>query len=372
MIELIAHTLNIKLAEPITISFHTWRYIENILVTLRYQGLEGYGEAAPFKPITGDSQAEVIGILKGLPALDLDPEKDSPERLHGLLDTRVPSQTLKAAIDFAYHDLLGKRKGIPSYQLYANTPACVPNTITLFIKDSPAEVREAAATIYRKYPHLKILKIKLKGRDDFERIQAIQSASPTGMAFTLDANQAFADPREAAHTINRIVGTLRNVILVEEPCPKGDLDKLAYVKENVRDTMVFADESAATIDDAKRVIAAQAAHGINIKLQKAGGIWPGRLIASLCKKANLKVMVGSMLEGPLANMAGVHFAVSTPNVTLSDLDMDLDMPAHVQGMASFQNGVRAPNEKPGFGIIYNQRQMQALMREGELIYERIV
>jgi hypothetical protein len=54
----------------------------------------------------------VIGILKGLQALDLDPETDSLERLH---------------------DLLGKMKAIPRCQLYSNSSVRVPNTI---IKDS--------------------------------------------------------------------------------------------------------------------------------------------------------------------------------------------------------------------------------------------
>jgi L-alanine-DL-glutamate epimerase-like enolase superfamily enzyme len=112
-------------------------------------------------------------------------------------------------------------------------------------------------------------------------------------------------------------------------------------------------------------IVARAAYGINIKLQKAGGIWPG-------KKVKLMVMVGSMLEGPLANMAGLHFAVSAPTVMLSDLDMDLDMPEHVRGRARLEGRMRLPGEGPGFGIEYDHDKIRALIRSGKLIYERII
>lgn len=372
MIQITAYRLNVKLDNPITISFHTWRFIENVLVSLRFRDLEGLGEAAPFKPITGDSQEELVSILRELPVLEIDPQKDSLDILHAFLEKRVPSQTLKAAIDFAYHDLLGKMRNVPCYRLYAKRPTCVPNTITLFIQSSPSEVERAAAEIFKKYPHLKILKIKLKGENDLERVRAIRGVAPAGMAYTLDANQGFVDPRAAVSVINGIVAELGNVLLAEEPCPKGQLEKLRYVKENVEGTLIFADESAATLDDARRVIAAQAAHGINIKLQKAGGIWPGKLIAGLCEKAKLRVMVGSMLEGPLANMAGVHFVASTPQAMISDLDMDLEMPEHVQGRAAFVNGVRLPNQGSGFGIHYDHDRIRSMMQSGTLIYERII
>ncbi len=371
MLEIEAYRLNVRLESPITISFHTWRFVENILVRLKYREFEGLGEAAPFKPITGDSPQELIGELQGLPELDLDPEQDTAEDLHLLLDPLVRSQTLRAAIDFAWHDLLGKIRGIPSYQLYAPRALPVPNTVTLFIKDSPLEVGRSAEALFCKYPDLSVVKIKLKGEDDLPRIEAIRRVAPAAMKFTLDANQGFSEPRTAVTVINNAVEVLGRVLLVEEPCAKGHLDKLKYVKENVRGTMIFADESAATIEDARRVVAAEAAHGINIKLQKAGGFWPGKLIASLCREAGLSVMVGSMLEGPLANMAGVHFAVSTPGVMLSDLDMDLELPEHALGRAAFTDGMRWPNEKPGFGVQYDEARMRSLIDAGEMVYEKI-
>lgn len=370
--ELQAFKINFKLKSPISISFHTWYYRENILIVLKHKDYQGLGEAAPFKPITGDSQEEVIEELIRLKSLPLNPEKDSLEKLHQFLNQKINSQTLKCALDFAYHDILGKIKKMPVYKLYREKPSFIYNSVTVFIKETPEKTAKEAKKIYKKYPHLRLLKIKLKGKGDIERVKAIKKVSPSQIKFVLDANQGFKDPKEAVEVLTRIRNILQDVILVEEPCPKGDLKKLKFVKEHLKKTLVFADESAATLEDAKKVIDKKAAHGINIKLQKAGGIWPGKQIAKLCQKAGFKIMVGSMMEGPVSITAGVHFAVSTPNLILTDLDMDLDMPKHTREESKFINGKRTVSLNSGLGVFYNFNRIKELKKRGLVIFEKIL
>lgn len=371
MLQISAYRLNFKLAEPISISFHTWHYSENVIIKISYNGLTGFGEAAPFKPITGDSQQDVLKYSKLISNLDVNPENDDLEKLHTLLDEKIKNyHTLKAALDFAYHDLLGKIKKVPVYKLYTEKIRTVDNTVTVFIKDSLDETANEAKRIFKKYPHLKLMKIKLKGENDLDRVKAIKSNAPKSIKFTLDANQAFKDPKKAVEDITVIGKVLGKVVLVEEPCPKGELSKLKFVKDHLEKILVFADESAATIEDAKKVVKKGAAHGINIKLQKAGGIYPAKKIAQICQQAHLKVMVGCMLEGPLSISAGVHFAVSTPNVILTDLDMDLDMPKHSLGEAKFKNGQRIPVQKFGLGVSFQKDKLKYLSQKGGLIYDQ--
>lgn len=370
MISVRAYRYNTKLDAPISISFHTWYFRENVLIELEYNGEKGYGEAAPFKPITGDSQEEVIKEVKKISSIPLDPEKDGLTGLDTYVQT-IHSYTLKAAIDFAYHDLLGKLKGVPVYALYQPTPTLVDNSVTVFIKDTVEETAAEAARLYKAFPEMKILKIKLKGENDVERTKAIKSVSPSHMKFIVDANQGFTDEKKAVADLTEVGNILRHVILVEEPCPKGELAKLKYVKENVPNMLVFADESAATYEDAKAVVTANAAHGINIKLQKAGGIAEGKKIAKLCEEKELKIMVGSMLDGPIATAASIHFAISTKHVILSDQDMDLEMPSHETGKLAFTNGQRIPNNVPGFGITFDMDKINNLVQKGEMVFEEV-
>ena len=372
MIKVSGHRYEYKLDEPLSISFHTWYYRENVIVKLAYGEHCGYGEAVPFKDITNDSQNEVIDEVKKIKSLEIDPLKTNFEEFHKYLKKiGVKSITLFAAFDFAYHDLLAKMNNIPSYKLYSDNINYIPNSVTIFLKPSLEETANEAKRIIKEYPHLKVMKIKLKGEGDIERCKAIRSAINNDISFMLDANQGFNDPRDAVRTINELSTILGNIILVEEPCPKGEIEKLKYVKDNIDCTKIFADESALDLNDVKKIIKTAAADGINIKLQKTGGIWPARVIAEECKKHGLQVMVGSMLEGPLAIAAGVHFAAATDNVVLTDLDMDLDMKKHTEAVIEFEDGMRPPSNLPGLGIEFDKKLLDILKKEEILKFEQV-
>ena len=366
-----AYKMNFKLAEPLAISFHTFYYRENVLVKLRWNGIEGLGEAAPFKPITGDSQEDVINSLETLNLAEINPETTTLDDFATYLDTHIKGQTTKCALDFAYHDLVGKIKGVPIYKLYVPKTRLIPNSVTVFI-NNPEATKKETRRLLALYPHLQVLKIKLKGKDDLERVKVIKKVCPPHLKFILDANQGFTDPKKAVIELNKIVELLGNVILIEEPCPKGELDKLKYVKDHIKGTLIFADESVVDYRDAERIVKTQAAHGINIKLQKAGGIVLGKRLAQLAKQGGLKVMVGSMLEGPIAITCCVHFGVSTDNVILTDLDMDLDLPTHQNGEAKFKNGCRIPTNRPGHGVNLLLEKIEKLAKTGDLFFERVV
>ncbi len=373
MIDLNAYSYNSKLSEPLAISFHTFYYRKNVLIQLHYQEMVGIGEAAPFKPITGDDQQEVLEQAKLLQTLSLDPTVDGVEELHAYMDDKnITSHTLRAAVDFAYHDLLGKLQQAPVYKLYSDKPMLADNCLTIFVKATPEETIQDLKNLYTREPEISIMKIKLKGEGDIERAKVIKSASPDHMRFTVDANQGFSDEKEAVRVLNEIQKILGEVILVEEPCPKGELEKLKYVKDNVENMLVFADESAATVEDAKSVIEHNAAHGINIKLEKAGGIWPSKQIAKMCIENDFKIMVGCMLEGPFALAAGAHFAVSTPNIVLAELDGDNELPSHTTTMIPTIKGKRAPFNTPGFGIALDTKKLEELTKNKILIYEKVV
>ncbi|MCP4177998.1 MAG: hypothetical protein GY756_09545 [bacterium] len=372
MIEISGYIYNYKLDSPLSISFHTWYYRNNLIVELKYDNFIGLGEAAPFKPITGDTQEEAINDIKSISALDLNPLKDDLSSLHDKLDElNIKSATLRAAIDFAYHDLKGKILNIPCYNLYSDKFRNIPNSVTVFIKDSIDETVLETKRILNLYPNLKVLKIKLKGNEDIERCKAIKKIANKNIAFTLDANQGFHNPDDAVKTLNRIINILDNVTLIEEPCPKNDLDKMKFVKDNIIGSLIFADESAVNLRSVQNIIKHNAADGVNIKLQKTGGIWPAKEIAKLCNDANLKVMVGEMLDCTIATTAGIHFSGSTDNVILTDLDMDLDLISHVDGAPDFKNGCRTQNNKPGFGLKLNFDSINDLIRKKILEFRKI-
>ncbi len=355
--------LRIRLPRPLAISFHALRWQENFLVRLQDgDGLVGWGEGAPLKAITGDSLEEAIEEAGELEGATFPPLR-SPEGFHSEFLGRLSSATLRAALDLAAHDMAARRRGIPVHRLYSGQARRVENSVTVFIQSDPEAGAREAVRLLEDHPHARVLKIKLKGSDDLERCRAIARVVPAGMRFILDANQGFADPSRAVSEIGRIVELLGEVILVEEPCRKRDLDAMAEVRRGLSGVKVFADESCADEADLERILEAGCADGINIKLQKAGGLVPAKRMAARAAQGGLEVMLGAMFETALSHSAGAHFAVSTPNVLLTDLDMDLDLPDFCRGRLPFADGARTPLDSPGFGFELDTEKLDRLAAE---------
>ena len=358
--------------EPVAISSGEFKR-ETYLVILKYKNIEGIGAANPFKIITGDTPKDIVRDAKKLPKIHLDPSKDAVKKLHLLLDKKnIKSMTLRSAVDAAYHDLLGKIKGVPVYKLYSKKAYYVDNSITVFLKSSTKQTQNEALKIYRNFPDLKVLKIKLSGKKDAERVSAIKKISPKNMKFVLDANQAYTKPKEAVQTLSRIIKILGSVILIEQPCPKKDLKSLKYITDNLKGTMVFADEAVTSLEDVKKIAAKKAAHGVNIKIQKSGGIYPAMQIAKYCKKHGLKIMVGAMIEDTVGLTADAHFAVTNSHLVLTDLDTDTDTPRYIQGGAYIKNGKREINKANGMGIKFSVKSLKKFVANKEIIFKELL
>ena len=170
----------------------------------------------------------------------------------------MPAGAARNGVDCALWDLAAKRSSRPVHAL-AGLPAPrslrTAYTISLGAPDTMADAARQAARL--------LLKIKLGGAGDPDRLRAIRHAAPDA-ELIVDANEGWSRENLAE---NLAACADAGVTLVEQPLPATDDAALAEV---VHPIPVCADESVhdrATLARLKGKYEA-----VNIKLDKAGGL----------------------------------------------------------------------------------------------------
>ena len=156
----------------------------------------------------------------------------------------------------------------------------------------------------------KILKVKLGRETDKEMIETIRSVSK--VPITVDVNQGWKDKNFALDMIHWLKE--RNVLFVEQPMPKTQIDDMAWLTER-SPLPTIGDESVQRLED---VIKAHGVFsGINIKLMKCTGMREAHKMILLARALGMKVMLGCMTETSCAISAASHLS---PMVDWADLD----------------------------------------------------
>ncbi|MBX7136743.1 MAG: hypothetical protein K1X83_02080 [Oligoflexia bacterium] len=361
--------LGLKLNEPMAIAFHVFRFAEIFFIELHSEdGFYGIGEGSPFTPLTGELESDIRAEVQALNPEAL-PEFSDPDEFWAAIHSKIRSVSLRSALDLAAHDLVARSRGLPVCKLYRPNVLHVPNSVTIFLKETPEATLAEGRRILELYPGLQVIKIKLKGEGDVERCKKLRELRAPRLSFSLDANQGYLNGDRAIRALTEICSDLGKVMLIEEPCPRGDLELTSYVRKGMRGVPIFADESCLALDELRQIIAAQAFDGINIKLQKLGGMTPALEIAALAQKHGMGLMVGQMLEGPLGSATGAHFASAAGGVVLTDLDMDLELPQFCLGQLPMLGGIRLPTDRPGFGVDLDRSMIEQLRLTHDATWE---
>lgn len=237
----------------------------------------GRGECRPYARYD-ETAEEVAAAIAGV-RLDA---ADS-EALKALL----PPGAARNALDCALWDLRAKRDGVPAWKsagLDGLHPVTTAYTLSL---GSPDSMADAA----RKAVDRPLLKVKLGGDGDPERIRAIRAAAPRH-TLIVDANEAWSAANLAA---NLAACAEAGVALIEQPLPDDHDAALAGIDHSVP---ICADESVHVAADLDALAGKYDA--VNVKLDKAGGLTEALDLARAARARGFKVMAGCMLTTSLS------------------------------------------------------------------------
>ena len=150
---------------------------------------------------------------------------------------------------------------------------------------------EVMAAKAKAVAELPLLKLKLAGAGDIERMRAVRAARPDARLIA-DANEAWT--AELLPALMQIAHELA-FETIEQPLPENADQALRGTRWPVP---ICADESAHSAADLPRLIGLYDA--INIKLDKAGGLSGALELHRAARAAGLKIMIGSMVATSLA------------------------------------------------------------------------
>jgi len=240
----------------------------------------GRGECAPYPRYGETAEATQNALLAMQEAVARGLDRRA-------LQAAMPPGAARNALDCALIDLTAKSCGKRIWDLLgraAPQPCVTAYTISLA---SPEAMAAAAA----KAAHRPLLKIKLGGDGNDERIAAVRRAAPNS-ELIVDANEAWT---AANLEQNLQTCTAAGVTLVEQPLPAGQDEMLARIK---RPLAVCANES---VHDRKSLDGLRERYdAVNIKLDKTGGLTEAMAMADAAKALGFDIMVGCMVATSLS------------------------------------------------------------------------
>jgi L-Ala-D/L-Glu epimerase len=344
-----AWIVDMPLKEPYTIAYETISKTSNVFIKIETNGsITGFGCAAPDLEITGESSKTVTDTINTIITpllLHKDPLRISMH-LEKMRQPLLSQPSAKAAIDLALYDILGKVCNLPLWKLLGGYRDRIKTSITIGILPVKETLYHANVFIADGFKCLKIKGGK-NVEEDIERIIKVRELVGKNIELRFDANQGYS-VEESILFVDKTKSA--KLELIEQPTPKGKPDLLGRVTSDVH-IPVMADESLVTLRDAFRLARKNLVDMVNIKLMKVGGIAEAMHINSMARAASLEVMVGCMDEAALAISAGLHFALSRPNVLYADLDGHLDLIDDPSaGAVLIKDGIMYPSELPGLGF----------------------
>jgi L-alanine-DL-glutamate epimerase-like enolase superfamily enzyme len=299
------------------------------------------------------------------------------ERIIARMDKAVKvNYQSKAVVDYVLHDIMGKANNMPVYQLLGGkSNPRIPLAFVMSSGTNEEVVAEGRALVKAGFKALK-MKVGANSVDeDVEMVGAMRQAVGKDVKIMTDTNggwhyfQALRFLKQAAKY---------DIFLAEQPVPYWDVNSLARLRRKV-DVPIFADESAAELNDLIKLLQLEAVDGFFLKVPKVGGIHKSQKFVTIAQAANMMVMTGCMVNTSLGAAAEAHFLAATEWIgrveqeSIGPLNLfnlydttGAKMPNDLAKIpARYEKGYLYPPEGPGLGVELNEEVAKRMATPGK-------
>ena len=285
--------------------------VETVVLKLEDKdGATGWGEAAPWAPFAGTSEAAAAALSRYLaPAYMGEPAASLPAIMAKADKLLAGHWDAKAALESALLDLEARRRGVPVWALLGGKGR---DRIPLSISIADPEWARDADLIQRTF-EAGIRRFKLKTgfashAFDLQRVEAIRDAFGDEVHIAVDYNQGLT-PREAMTQVPDMDSL--GLSFIEQPVRREQPEAMIALTAATK-TPLLADESVFTLGELTRAAQQNLANGLSIKVMKCGGPRRGLAIAEAAAALGWEAWGGDMFESGLSHLAGVHMIAAAP------------------------------------------------------------
>ena len=312
---------DIPMTDPFVVATGSRTVAENVFLRVTLSnGAQGYGEAAPFPEVGGETRKSSLIALQRLGEAILGRSAADYTPLGRLLSEQAPTYpAARCGLETAVIDAYCHALNIPMWKLWGGTDVRARETdITIPIADLDKTVALARGWHAKGFRLFK-MKVGNDVESDIRRLEAVHHALPD-ISFIGDGNQGFSrqDCLAFVQGVKKFGGT---IMLLEQPVVRDDLDSMAAIRRE-SGIPVAADESVRSLADAHEIVAHGAADYINIKIMKTG-VTEAVEIASFTKTSGLKLMIGGMVETRIAMGCSFSLVLGLGGFDVLDLDTPL-------------------------------------------------
>lgn len=373
--------VSLPFAKSIIMSGGAVNWAHAVLLKLHTdEGITGISESGDTSVwYMGESQESILYNISKVygPQILLGEDPFNIETIISKMDKAVKlNHHSKAVVDYALHDLMGKALGVPLYKLLGGRSNEKIRLAYVMSSGTPEEVAEQAKKLVDAgYGGLKLKVGDNIVEEDVQMVAEVRRIVGNDVKIMTDTNGGW-DYLQALKFLQQVAKY--NLYLAEQPVPRWDMDGMARLRRKV-DVPVFADESAAELNDLHKLAQRDAIDGFFLKIPKVGGIHKAQKWVAVAQSMGLYAMCGCMINSGLGAAVEAHFLAATEwmgkieqesigPLNLHDL-IDTTGPAVTDDlgltMPRYENGYLYPPEGNGLGIDLNEDAVVKYATEGQ-------
>ena len=329
----------------------------NVLVAAHdTEGRTGWGEACPRSYVTGETVDGARDTLRKLILPDLvghecdDPDAVAKLALRVLDSLERDQQAAFCAVELALLDLAGHHFGISAGEFLGPVRRQTIRYTGVIATSDPDDVRQNAEML--KTFGARSVKVKV-GADlerNLRRLEVARETLGDDVEFRVDANCAW-DVQEAIRQLE--VFSRLGIAGVEQPLPADDISGMREVTA-AGIVPVVADESLASLRDARRLVDERACDIFNVRVSKVGGLLNAGRIHRCAQAAGLECQLGAQVgETGLLSAAGRHYGTRLEGVRWFEGSYDsylLETLVTTPDITAGHGGEAQAIEGPGLGV----------------------